>query len=89
MKFEMVPVSVPGSVTKGSDGDNARDGPATTTVALWALSAPLHAACTGVTVYVHDPAGTPASTQLVPETVPAHAALIGCGTCPVSYRFTM
>lgn len=44
--------------------------PGTVTAADFVLSPPRQAPAAGVTVYCHDPAATPVSTQLVPETVP-------------------
>jgi hypothetical protein len=51
-------------------------GGATLTVAasLFGPSVPVHAFRMGVTVYFHEPLGTPFSVQLVDATVPAQAA---------------
>ena len=51
----------------------------TTTVALFALSAPCQfVANTGVTAYFHDPFGTPLSTHEVVAMVPVHADRMVC-----------
>ena len=62
----------------------------TVTVALFALSSPCQfVASTGVTVYFHDPFGTPLSTQEVVAMVPVHAERMVCAAwVPASYRLT-
>ena len=59
-------------------------------VALFALSGPCQlVANTGVTVYFHDPFGTPLSTHEVAAMVLVHAErMVWAARVPASYRLT-